>query len=330
MSDPRRDIEALARQLEPTEAEAASLKARINATRAEAPKHRLRPVLVAGAALFAATAAITTLVARQDEEPRVIRDIVAWEQATTGVWMKAAGLGVLDREEAIAIAWTEGTLSLRTEPGVAVQVRTAEADVSATGAELTVDRHVHGTSIAVTGGSVRVACGGVEAPKLLEGGSTAHCLASAAAGLARVVELRRSGADADAVLDAIELANDYTTTAPIRTELDALYVLTLAATGRAQATLTAAEPWLDRAPSPRRDEVLGAAARVAMSQGCAPALPYLRSMPTDVTALVLLHDCIVAHDPGEAREALERAMDSATTHQQRQQISLRMDRLPRR
>ena len=224
------------------------------------------PPAVAGTAPLAVHLAAT-------EAPEVVRP-------APGVALRVDGTGeVGGTAQAPRIDWTGGALSVEVTPGqgIALTVVTREAVVRVIGTVFTVDRDALGTRVDVSRGKVEVTCsdGPVHA---LTAGRTATCLPTTAPGLlARANRLKKDGAPARRILEAVEAALPMAS-GPFRAELLALQAETLLASGRERQARAAADAYLESG-GPRRLEVLQIAASAALAvDGCAAALPYLHAL----------------------------------------------------
>lgn len=214
--------------------------------------------------------------------------------------------------DAPVVTWSSGRLSVRVTPHVGAHfaVRTPEALVEVVGTVFTVERSRHATDVAVVEGRVRVACAG-QGERLLDPGQHLRCLpADAASLLLRASEL---AADPDAAADQLAAADAGLAAAPpaaARAELLAHRTRALAALGRVEEALAAADAYLATGESPRRTELLAWSAETRFERdGCA-ATPALAAAVADreaQPAALLLATCVLPRDPARAAELVRAA-----------------------
>ncbi|MFZ5480134.1 MAG: FecR domain-containing protein [Myxococcota bacterium] len=239
------------------------------------------------------------------------------EALTSAVALVYEGTGAVSGTEAApVIRWDRGTIEASVTPncGVALRIDTPEAEVRVVGTEFGVRRDVLGTGVRVTRGHVRVRCLAAPAEVDLLAGDEVSCLpVRAGALLGRAYALQERGAPAAevlATLDAGLVAAD--SSAPVRDELGALRISTLANAGRADEARAAADTFLATGGGARRADVARVAARMALAaEGCDAALHYVDAVPPGeriVTDEIARADCLAARDPAAARAALEAAL----------------------
>lgn len=141
-----------------------------------------------------------------------------------------------------------------------------------------VDRDVRGTRVRVTRGRVAVQCGGGGDSFEVVPGVEMTCMPLSGAGnLASARSLRTEGASADQVLAAIDRGLGFCTEGdPVRDELLALRIETLASDGRRDEAIAAARAFLATTATLRRTEVARILLRLDYEvEGCAAATPVV-------------------------------------------------------
>lgn len=160
--------------------------------------------------------------------------------------------------EAPEIRWESGTLRVAVTPqrGVKLSVVTPEGTVRVIGTAFSVDRADFATEVVVSHGTVEVTCTGDE-PVRVPAPGTRRCLPDDAATLLRrVTALRRSGADPDLRLEAIDAGlASADRDGPIEAELRAHRAELLAGIGRTGDAMKAARAYL-RTEGPRTAEMV--------------------------------------------------------------------------
>ncbi len=311
-------LRAAAEAAEPSEIAVARLVRRAERTLDTPPPPRRRaPLLLAAlgvagalAALLATSRALSptaapATVALAAETPTLLP--VGGDVSLVYTGRGALGGGVVRPR----IAWEAGELAVEVVPerGVDLVVETPEGTATVVGTGFTVTRDALGTRIAVRHGTVAVRCrDGREARLGAE--DALLCLPVRAAGmLARARALETAGADPADVLQALDAGLRLEPDGgPVRAELAARRIGTLAALGRDEEASAAADAWLASGETLRRDEVRALAARLALRRGdCPAALAALAagSAPLDAGATIALADC--TPDPARARALLESA-----------------------
>ncbi len=210
------------------------------------------------------------------------------------------------------IRWMSGRLDVEVEPdrGIALSVRTREAQVKVVGTRFAVIRDGFDTRVEVNRGQVEVTCTDEE-PRLLEAGEALSCMSdSPALILHRAQTLRSQGASPEEVLAAIERGLERTEPGgAIWSNLTVLRMQCLADAGGTERALAEAHAYLDAAHARRRDEVLRLALLLA-PDSCSLAMEHEQALAAPEAApydLVRLSDCLSAQRPAEARLLLERA-----------------------
>lgn len=233
---------------------------------------------------------------------------------TSAVRLAFRGAGELGgHERAPVVDWEVGTLQVEVEPdrGIALAVRTREAEVRVIGTGFDVTRDRLGTSVSVRHGRVAVRCGD-RVETVLDAGQSRLCPPTGAAGLlgrARaLLDAETDGADALASAEA-GLAERPEGT--LHGELVLVRVEALTRLGRHADALAAAEAALGDAPLRAADLRRLAARNALAATGCASALPHLAALVQDAAdgpELVQYADCVAATDPSAARAALLAAL----------------------
>jgi hypothetical protein len=178
---------------------------------------------------------------------------------TPHVALAYTGVGdVAGTERAPRIRWEAGTLDVDVTPrqGIDLSVETDEGTVRVIGTSFSVTRDAMGTTVAVSRGHVRVACGDT-GERDLRAGDQLECPPVRAAGwIGRTQALMRAGRGADELLAAIDHGRALAAPDdPAAGELVAMRIRVLMESGRYEEALTAAEAYLASSAAPRRDEV---------------------------------------------------------------------------
>jgi ferric-dicitrate binding protein FerR (iron transport regulator) len=277
----------------------ARARADARAMAGDPPRTSLVPKLVAAAIL--ACAALLALRVGPDhrEAPRAVALELAPSAAVTaaapGVVLTPNGVGTVSgTEKNVVIDWQSGELGVSVEhgAGIALTVHTREADVRVVGTVFEVDRDVRGTRVRVTRGKVAVQCGGGGEAFLVVPGVDVTCMPLSGAGnLASARSLVAAGAPADEVLAAIDRGLGFAVEGdPVRDELQALRIETLANDGQRDAAIAAARRFLATGATLRRAEVARILLRLDYEiVGCAAATPLvvgeLQTSPEDAPLL---------------------------------------------
>jgi ferric-dicitrate binding protein FerR (iron transport regulator) len=180
--------------------------------------------------------------------------------AAPGVLLTPNGVGTVGgTERDVRIDWQSGELAVSVEhgAGIALTVHTREAEVRVVGTVFEVDRDVRGTRVRVTRGKVAVQCGGAGDSFEVVPGVEMTCMPLSGAGnLATARALAAEGAGADKVLAAIERGLGFCSEGdPVRDELLALQIETLASDGKRDEAIAAARAFLATGATLRRAEV---------------------------------------------------------------------------
>jgi hypothetical protein len=308
--------------------------------------HRAWPVswpwLVAGG--FAAAAAVTVVAMHATAPAPTLVPAHLESTATYAAVRPAPGVSVDFRgsgelagtASAPRINWEAGTVSVSVEPdqGIALSVRTREADVRVIGTAFAVTRDAMGTRVQVEHGRVAVECSTSEG-LVLSAGESQSCLPASAAGLlARARTLQDQGRN-EAVLDAVERGLSSQDLSPaIRGELLVVRVHALAELGDPAQALATARGYLREGGEPRTEEMRHLAAGLALGvEGCDGATPLWSELAAAGQAtgaeLVHLGDCLAGADPHGARLAFEAALGVAESEAQTALVRGRLDDLVR-
>jgi hypothetical protein len=334
---PGSDIRSSAEAHQPTDAEVAALRRRVDATLASA--HAPRPswggwvTLGAVGGLCAAAAAGLVLSVEPAPQPTpFVFDAAGSSVAPKdGVALAHHGAGVVSADGS-RVDLTDGSVVVEVTPGLGIdfEVHTDEAVVRVLGTKFEVRRDTFGTSVAVERGAVGVTCA-QGAPTSIGPGDEAVCLRSAAAGLARVSALTSDGASLEAQRDAVALAlampdADGTVLDRLRSLSTDLRVRQ----GDTAGAIADAERWLGQ----REDlELRGVIARLSLAEGgCAAATPHLEALVVaggDPISKVALSDCVRASDPERARALLTAALAEVPAGQATEDVAQRLQSLPR-
>ena len=221
--------------------------------------------------------------------PRELRSEVAQSAAIgENVALRYEGRGAISGDEAHPrLAWEAGSLEVEVTPErhVDLQVATPEGTATVVGTGFVVTRNALGTRVEVRHGVVAVACEDGRSAHLTQG-QDLTCLPVRASGLlARARALQASGASPDVVLDTLDAGLRLADEGPLRGELAARRVETLAAAGRGQEALAAATALLAGSQDTRRSELLELAVGLAVEQhDCvqASALAEGAELPTEL------------------------------------------------
>lgn len=297
--------ERLAQGLEPTTElfrdgprPTAAMAARVRGRLQERPQRWGMP-LTAGLALAAAAllaigvSAWAPTEASTEVEPQTVA-LGSGSAELAEVVVRADGVG-----EAVgagpdwSMDWTRGALAVEVPPDGrhTVVVRTPEAEVRVVGTVFEVERDALGTAVAVSRGSVEVACTvGDEAR--LEAGDSVRCLPATASGLlGRARALADGGEAPDAILDALDRGLALDAEVGVRGELLAARIGPLVALERSAEALVAAEQYLALGVETRDASVRRAAAALALSlEGCQRALPHLEGLAEPTPAELAQRD----------------------------------------
>jgi ferric-dicitrate binding protein FerR (iron transport regulator) len=201
--------------------------------------------------------------------------------AAPGVVLTPNGVGTVSgTEKNVVIDWQSGDLGVSVEhgAGIALTVHTREAEVRVVGTIFEVDRDVRGTRVRVTRGKVAVQCGGSGEAFLVVPGVDVTCMPLSGAGnLASARSLVADGSPTDDVLAAIDRGLGFSAEGdPVRDELHALRIETLANDGQREAAIAAARTFLATGATLRRAEVARILLRLDYEiEGCAAATPTL-------------------------------------------------------
>jgi hypothetical protein len=258
---------------------------------------------IAAAAILACAALLALQVgpARQVAPRAVALELVPSADPTPaapGVVLTPNGVGTVSgTEKNVVVDWQSGELGVSVEhgAGIALTVHTREADVRVVGTVFEVDRDVRGTRVRVTRGKVAVQCGGAGDSFLVVPGVDMTCMPLSGAGnLASARALVAAGASADEVLAAIDRGLGFSAEGdPVRDELQALRVETLADDGQRDAAIAAARTFLATGATLRRAEVARILLRLDYEiEGCAAATPLVvGELATSAEDAALLRAC---------------------------------------
>lgn len=290
---------------EPDSRAIARARADARALAGEPPRASLVPKL-AGAAALACVVLLAWQLAPLDEAPPTPRavalELVPSAEPTPagpGVVLTPNGVGTVSgTEKNVVIDWQSGDLGVSVEhgAGIALTVHTREADVRVVGTVFEVDRDVRGTRVRVTRGKVAVQCGGGGGDAfLVVPGVDVTCMPLSGAGnLAAARSLVAEAASADEVLAAIDRGLGFSAEGdPVRDELQALRIETLANDGQREAAIAAARTFLATGATLRRAEVARILLRLDYEiDGCAAVTPLVvGELRTSVEDAPLLRAC---------------------------------------
>jgi ferric-dicitrate binding protein FerR (iron transport regulator) len=274
-------------------------------TLAGEPPHASLVPRLAGAAALACIALLAWQLGPLHEAqptPRAVAvELVPSAEPTLagpGVVLTPNGVGTVSgTEKNVVIDWRSGDLGVSVEhgAGIALTVHTREADVRVVGTVFEVDRDVRGTRVRVTRGKVAVQCSGGGDSFLVVPGVDVTCMPLSAAGnLASARSLVGGAAPADEVLAAIDRGLGFSAPGdPVRDELQALRIETLANDGQREAAIAAARAFLATGATLRRAEVARILLRLDYEvEGCAAATPLvLGELATSPEDAQLLRAC---------------------------------------
>ena len=278
----------------------ARARADARAIAAEPPRGSLVPKLAAAVAL-AGVMVVAWRIGEQPTPSTIALELAPSAEPTAagpGVVLTPNGVGTVSgTEKDVVIDWQSGDLGVSVEPnaGIALTVHTREAEVRVVGTVFEVDRDVRGTRVRVTRGKVAVQCGGGGDSFLVVPGMDVTCMPLSGAGnLASARLLIAEGAPADEVLAAIDRGLGFSTEGdPVRDELAALRIETLADDGQRDEAIAAARAFLATAATLRRVEVARILLRLDYElEGCAAVSPFVvRELATSPEDAALLRAC---------------------------------------
>jgi len=276
----------------------ARARADARAMAGDPPRASLVPKLAAAAIVACAALLALQVGSAPHVEPRAVAlELVPSAEPTAaapGVALTPNGVGTVSgSEKNVVIDWQSGELGVSVEhgAGIALTVHTREADVRVVGTVFEVDRDVRGTRVRVTRGKVAVQCSGGEAFLVVPGVDVTCMPLSGAGNLASARSLVAEGASADEVLAAIDRGLGLSVEGdPVRDELQALRIETLANDGQREAAIAAARTFLATGATLRRAEVARILLRLDYEiEGCAAATPLvvgeLTTSPEDAPLL---------------------------------------------
>lgn len=320
------DLRELPEAMSPEAASLRRVRARLGAPPARDRRWRLAMVAAAAVAALAWLALRTPADLPLDSPQR-------WSEAefSHGVGLRFQGQGLASRGgDGPVVRWDSGEISLDVPHGQGLRLRvvTPEAEILDVGTRFSVWRDTRGTSVAVDEGRVSVTCIDGTARFLVEG-QRLDCPRSAASTLSLVRERQEQGAPAAEQLELLQRALARADADPaVRDELRYLSVGALEALGYTHEARQAAEEALAIGEPPRWRALAATAARLAVAEGdCAAALPWLRKLSADSpdpVAEVMRADCLVSSDPSEARAALQAALQSPLSDEQRLAVVARL------
>jgi hypothetical protein len=280
----------------------ARARADARALAGEPPRASFVPKLAATVAL-ACVALVAWQLATVDEPapPAVALELTPSAgpiPAGPGVVLTSNGVGAVSgTEKNVVIEWQSGDLGVSVEhgAGIALTVHTREADVRVVGTVFEVDRDVRGTRVRVTRGKVAVQCGGGGDSFLVVPGMDVTCMPLSGAGnLASARSLVAEGAAADEVVAAIDRGLGFSTAGdPVRDELQALRIETLAGSGQRDEAIAAARAFLATEATLRRAEVARILLRLEYeTEGCDAVSPLVvRELAASAEDAPLLRAC---------------------------------------
>jgi ferric-dicitrate binding protein FerR (iron transport regulator) len=266
----------------------------------EPPRASLVPRFAAAAALACVAVAVWQLGA-EPTAPAIALELAPSAEPITagpGVLLAPNGVGAVSgTDKDVVIEWQSGELGVSVEhgEGISLVVHTREAEVRVVGTVFEVDRDVRGTRVRVTRGKVAVQCGGGGDSFLVVPGVDVTCMPLSGAGnLASARSLVAEGAPADEVLAAIVRGLGFSPAGdPVRDELEALRIETLANDGQREAAIAAARAFLATTATLRRAEVARILLRLDYEvAGCAAASPIVvRELAASAEDAAILRAC---------------------------------------
>ena len=225
-----------------------------------------------------------------------------------GIQLHPQGQGIAEvKGDQTKVDWEEGTVQVDVAPreGHHLTVNTPEAQIDVVGTSFAVERGPFGTAVLVHRGEVVIQCQPVGQPQSVVAGGAVHCVRNAGAGLGRLLWLEGEGASAEERLNAVDQALAHPSAVPATVELlNERRVGLLADLGRVQDAIKASRAL----PTPRRLALLSSFASEALdTTGCGAAEPWLAALAKDedVTAILLIVQCLASRDRASARSRLD-------------------------